>query len=125
MRPSRSLHNVSKADDLFEWLLAELRRYQRSGEPLYTLGRRQPNWIRRVDRDGVWVETKQSSRNPRLIERQWLRDSIEELLAQRMIVAEMLPGSARFRSAFILTALSLLPGATQGGSPPSVTLRDG
>jgi hypothetical protein len=115
---------MSKADDLLAQLEAILQCYQRSGEPLHTLGRRQPNWIADVDSEGIRVETKKSRGNPQLVKRQWLRDSITQLIEQETLIAESLPGSAHFRSAFVLAALSLLPGATHGSSPPSVTLRD-
>lgn len=115
---------MAKVDALLRELDNALRCYQQRGEPLYTLGRSQPNWITEVGSSGVMVETRKSKGNPQLIRRDWLRLSILGLLEQQTLVAEMLPGSARYRSAFILTALSLLPGATHGGSPPSVTLRD-
>lgn len=112
------------ADQLLADVETALRGYQSTGKPLHTLGRPQPNWVTEVTEAGVWVETKRSRGHPQLVRREGLRASIEELLAQRTVVAEMLPGSARFRSAFVLAALSLLPGARHGASPPSVTLRE-
>lgn len=113
---------MAKADDLLDELERALLHYQQTGEPLITLGRRKPNWIIQVVPEGVQVETIRSRGNPLLVHREWLRESIVELLARGTLVAGMLPRPARFRSAFILTALSLLPGASHGGSPPSVTL---
>jgi hypothetical protein len=115
---------MPKADDLLAWLVEELRSRQRDGDPVSTLGWRRPHWIARIDGDGVWVETNRSRGDARLVRQLWLRDSVAELVEEKTLCAEDLPGSARYRSAFLLTVLSLLPGASPSASPPCVAMRD-
>lgn len=103
------------AEQISDELLALLRETFSSGDVVETLARKQPNWIQRIDREGVYVETEKSRRernDPQLVpswmlERAWRHLNEHRTLSNSFLVST--EGLNVKRSAAVCAMLARLP----------------
>lgn len=107
-------------DELFHLINAVVR----SGEAIETLSIKRPNWINRIERNGIWVETEKSRREgggPQLVPA-WMVVAAWEFLRKNHIMSqnELLNGLNVKRSAFVCALLALFPDVVVRGARPTV-----
>jgi hypothetical protein len=97
------------------------------GEPVSTLSQNQLNYVKRVDNDNVWVETRKSiaeRTGPQPIPIDWIEDSLDTLRKKRVLTREDLGPKASKRSAFIFALLARLPEVESTTNPIMLRIKD-
>lgn len=95
-------------------------------DPIPTIGRGQPNWVIRVDRENAWVETEKSRRErtgPQPIPLDWIVDSYETLKSKGTLSRSDLGPKASKRSAFIFAVLAQLPDVAAADRPITLHIK--
>ena len=93
-------------------------------DPLVTLSQNQLNYVKRVDRENVWVETRKSmseGTGPQPIPIDWIEESLDFLQDHGSLTRKDLRAKASKRSAFIFVFLASLPDVDAATNP--ITLR--
>jgi hypothetical protein len=93
-------------------------------DPIATLGQNQLNYVKRVDSENVWVDTRKSiaegtGRQPIPID--WIEDTFDALHDRGVMTRKNLGPKASKRSAFIFAFLATLPDVETETNP--ITLR--
>ena len=93
-------------------------------DPIVTLGQNQLNYVKRVDRENVWVDTRKSmaeGTGPQPIPIDWIEDTFDALQDQGFLTRKELGPKASKRSAFIFALLAAFPDVATTTNP--ITLR--
>jgi hypothetical protein len=114
-------------------LLSEIERALSGNPEVLTLGTRpQPNWVREITPDGVWVETKRSraaGRPAQLVEAWMIQSAWEYLQAHGTLTNRFLLSSDGLnvkRSSFVCALLARLPDVSVRSTRPiTLALRPG
>jgi hypothetical protein len=72
---------------------------------IYTLRYRKKNIIEEIKENGLMVITKGE---PKLIKKEWVEAAWNTLIEKKEITAEDIPGTARYRSSFIMALIAHL-----------------
>jgi hypothetical protein len=71
-----------------------------------TISSKKTNVIEKITPEGLLVTTDKS--RLKLVRKEWIEDAWLALLNKKMIIADDIPGRARYRSSFIMALLSKL-----------------
>lgn len=73
---------------------------------VYTLTEGKKNTVQGIIPEGLLVSTDKGK--SKLVKKDWIKDTWDALALKRAIVADDIPGRARYRSSFIMALLSKL-----------------
>jgi hypothetical protein len=98
------------------------------GDPIVTLSQNQINYVKRVDRENAWVETRKSiaeGTGPQPIPIDWIEGSFDTLQEKGVLTRRDLGPKASKRSAFIFALLARLPEVESSANPITLRMKDG
>ncbi len=71
-----------------------------------TLPQKKPNIVMEINEDGLMVA---ANSEPKLVKKLWIEEAWRILSSKRTMIADDIPGTARYRSSFIMALLAKLP----------------
>lgn len=105
----------------FEKVWQDIRCVVNNGKVIYTLAQERENTIIDANDYGLLVVTR---RDPEFIEKEWIEAAWNVLVEKGRIIADDIPGTAKYRSSFIMALLAQLEYVRAERRPNTLILSD-